>query len=206
MLYVHGTSPADAANLACTVLIFKACSSCSLQPNGSRVKGSRVKHEKVVTSLQAAHGFLACRIEPIIMSAGELEHEWAGTPGRLIRERYRKAAEVSRVRPRLCAGVQFCEIMPDLQAMLPMSGSLHLFVDSLLLSDIQMCCSLHLFVDVLLLSEGKLPDVQMYCSLYPFVDSLLLSGGDLYLSDTEVCCSLHLMSRLLTFYCCQTVT
>lgn len=31
------------------------------------------------------------------MSAGELEHEWAGTPGRLIRERYRKAAEVSRV-------------------------------------------------------------------------------------------------------------
>lgn len=31
------------------------------------------------------------------MSAGELEHEWAGTPGRLIRERYRKAAEVARV-------------------------------------------------------------------------------------------------------------
>lgn len=26
-----------------------------------------------------------CRLEPIIMSAGELEHEWAGTPGRLIR-------------------------------------------------------------------------------------------------------------------------
>ncbi len=24
------------------------------------------------------------------MSAGELEHEWAGTPGRLIRERYKK--------------------------------------------------------------------------------------------------------------------
>lgn len=42
---------------------------------------------------------LACRIEPIIMSAGELEHEWAGTPGRLIRERYRKAAEVARVCP-----------------------------------------------------------------------------------------------------------
>ena len=41
---------------------------------------------------------LACRIEPIIMSAGELEHEWAGTPGKLIRERYRKAAEVARVR------------------------------------------------------------------------------------------------------------
>lgn len=28
------------------------------------------------------------------MSAGELEHEWAGTPGKLIRERYRKAAAV----------------------------------------------------------------------------------------------------------------
>lgn len=28
-------------------------------------------------------------LEPIIMSAGELEHEWAGTPGKMIRERYR---------------------------------------------------------------------------------------------------------------------
>ena len=37
------------------------------------------------------------------MSAGELEHEWAGTPGRLIRERYRKAAEVARV----CASLFF---------------------------------------------------------------------------------------------------
>jgi len=105
VLYVHGTSPADAANFACTVLINKACNSCSSQPNEPHVK-----HDKVVTSLQEAHGFLACRIEPIIMSAGELEHEWAGTPGRLIRERYRKAAEVSRVRPRLCAGVQFVEL------------------------------------------------------------------------------------------------
>lgn len=26
-----------------------------------------------------------CRVEPVVMSAGELEHEWAGTPGRLIR-------------------------------------------------------------------------------------------------------------------------
>ena len=33
-----------------------------------------------------------CRVEPIIMSAGELEHEWAGTPGKLIRERYRWGA------------------------------------------------------------------------------------------------------------------
>ncbi len=99
------------------VLVSKACIGCSSLPNELLVK-----HEKEMTSLQAAHGFLACRIEPIIMSAGELEHEWAGTPGRLIRERYRKAAEVSRVSPRLCAGVQNRESMPNLQAMLPMSS------------------------------------------------------------------------------------
>ena len=32
----------------------------------------------------------ACRAETVVMSSGELEHEWAGTPGKLIRERYRK--------------------------------------------------------------------------------------------------------------------
>ncbi len=51
------------------------------------------------------------RVEPIIMSAGELEHEWAGTPGRLIRERYRKAAEVSRVRGKLS-----CLLINDIDA------------------------------------------------------------------------------------------
>jgi hypothetical protein len=35
--------------------------------------------------------------------AGELESEVAGQPGRLIRERYRKAAELSRVRGKLAA-------------------------------------------------------------------------------------------------------
>lgn len=37
---------------------------------------------------------LCCRemgITPIIMSAGELEDEWAGEPGTLIRNRYRRA-------------------------------------------------------------------------------------------------------------------
>jgi hypothetical protein len=34
---------------------------------------------------------------------GELESEVAGQPGRLIRERYRKAAELSRVRGKLAA-------------------------------------------------------------------------------------------------------
>lgn len=45
------------------------------------------------------------------MSAGELEHEWAGTPGKLIRERYRRAAEVSRVRGKLS-----CLLINDIDA------------------------------------------------------------------------------------------
>jgi hypothetical protein len=51
------------------------------------------------------------RVEPIIMSAGELEHEWAGTPGKMIRERYRKAAELSRVRGKLS-----CLLINDIDA------------------------------------------------------------------------------------------
>ena len=45
------------------------------------------------------------------MSAGELEHEWAGTPGKLIRERYRKASEVARVRGKLS-----CLLINDIDA------------------------------------------------------------------------------------------
>lgn len=45
-------------------------------------------------SFQTELCFKQLGLEPIIMSAGELEHEWAGTPGRLIRERYRRASEV----------------------------------------------------------------------------------------------------------------
>lgn len=37
------------------------------------------------------------------MSAGELESEVAGKPGRLIRERYRKAADMGKVRGRMAA-------------------------------------------------------------------------------------------------------
>lgn len=50
-------------------------------------------------------------VEPVIMSAGELEHEWAGTPGRLIRERYRRASEVSKVHGKLS-----CLMINDLDA------------------------------------------------------------------------------------------
>lgn len=45
------------------------------------------------------------------MSAGELEHEWAGMPGKLIRERYKKAAEMSRSRGKLA-----CLLINDIDA------------------------------------------------------------------------------------------
>ena len=51
------------------------------------------------------------KVQAVVMSAGELEHEWAGTPGRLIRERYRKAAEMSKVR-----GVMSCLMINDIDA------------------------------------------------------------------------------------------
>ncbi|GIL60816.1 hypothetical protein Vafri_15343 [Volvox africanus] len=41
--------------------------------------------------------------ETVVMSSGELEHEWAGTPGKFIRERYRKASEMSKVRGKMTA-------------------------------------------------------------------------------------------------------
>lgn len=50
-------------------------------------------------------------VVPIIMSAGELENEWAGTPGKLIRERYRKAAEVVKNQ-----GKMSCLIINDFDA------------------------------------------------------------------------------------------
>lgn len=39
----------------------------------------------------------AAGVEAVVMSAGELESEVAGKPGRLIRERYRKAADMGKV-------------------------------------------------------------------------------------------------------------
>ena len=45
---------------------------------------------------------LACKalgVHPVVMSAGELEDEWAGEPGRLIRRRYRHA-EIMKVAAR----------------------------------------------------------------------------------------------------------
>ncbi|KAK7820841.1 ribulose bisphosphate carboxylase/oxygenase activase [Quercus suber] len=50
-------------------------------------------------SFQTELVFQAMGIEPIIMSAGELESERAGEPGRLIRERYRTASQVVQNQP-----------------------------------------------------------------------------------------------------------
>ncbi|KAK3254105.1 hypothetical protein CYMTET_36667 [Cymbomonas tetramitiformis] len=57
---------------------------------------------------------LCCKkmgVTPIILSAGELEDEWAGNPGRLIRERYRKAAQVIKNQ-----GKMSCLIINDIDA------------------------------------------------------------------------------------------
>uniref|UniRef100_A0A0E0G8A6 Ribulose bisphosphate carboxylase/oxygenase activase AAA helical domain-containing protein n=1 Tax=Oryza nivara TaxID=4536 RepID=A0A0E0G8A6_ORYNI len=43
--------------------------------------------------------FRAMGVEPVIMSAGELESEKAGEPGRLIRDRYRTASQVIQNQP-----------------------------------------------------------------------------------------------------------
>jgi len=51
------------------------------------------------------------KAQPIIMSAGELESDKAGEPGRLLRERYRRAAELSKVR-----GVLSALVINDLDA------------------------------------------------------------------------------------------
>eukprot|EP00884_Botryococcus_braunii_P014753 jgi/Botrbrau1/23279/Bobra.0102s0022.1 len=62
-------------------------------------------------TFQTELAFKKLGVEPIVMSSGELEHEWAGTPGRLIRERYRRASELSKVRGKLS-----CLVINDIDA------------------------------------------------------------------------------------------
>ncbi|CAM6100474.1 unnamed protein product [Calypogeia fissa] len=45
----------------------------------------------------------ALGMEPVILSAGELESEWAGEPGKLIRERYRTASQVIKNQGKMSA-------------------------------------------------------------------------------------------------------
>ena len=57
---------------------------------------------------------LCCKrmgVSPIIVSAGELEDQWAGEPGKRLRERYRRAAQVM-----LTEGKPACLIINDLDA------------------------------------------------------------------------------------------
>lgn len=53
-------------------------------------------------SFQCELVFKRMGIEPVYMSGGELESPDAGDPARLIRMRYREAAELVRVRGRMC--------------------------------------------------------------------------------------------------------
>ena len=62
-------------------------------------------------TFQTELAFKKMGVEAVVMSAGELEHEWAGTPGKLIRERYRKASEMSKVR-----GKMTCLMINDIDA------------------------------------------------------------------------------------------
>jgi hypothetical protein len=50
-------------------------------------------------------------VQPIIMSAGELEDEYAGEPGRRVRERYRAASQTIRN-----SGIMSCLVINDLDA------------------------------------------------------------------------------------------
>eukprot|EP00854_Cymbomonas_tetramitiformis_P022702 gene22702-27402_t len=57
---------------------------------------------------------LCCKIlgiEPVIMSSGELENEWAGDPGRLLRARYKTASEFMTKQ-----GKPSCLVIHDLDA------------------------------------------------------------------------------------------
>jgi len=54
-------------------------------------------------SFQCELAFKKLGIDPIRMSGGELESPDAGDPARLIRMRYREAAELVKVRGRMCA-------------------------------------------------------------------------------------------------------
>ncbi len=50
-------------------------------------------------------------------SAGEMESEWAGTPARVIRERYRRAADIAKVRGKCVPVPQARGVMVAVQEM-----------------------------------------------------------------------------------------
>ncbi|KAL9459985.1 hypothetical protein AB3S75_003228 [Citrus x aurantiifolia] len=64
-------------------------------------------------------------IEPVIMSAGELESERAGEPGKLIRERYRTASQVVQNQ-----GKMSCLMINDIDAGLGRFGNTQMTVNN----------------------------------------------------------------------------
>jgi len=64
-------------------------------------------------------------VEPVIMSAGELESEKAGEPGRLIRDRYRTASQVIQNQGKLS-----CLMINDLDAGVGRFGNTQMTVNN----------------------------------------------------------------------------
>ncbi|GAB4850468.1 hypothetical protein Ancab_029774 [Ancistrocladus abbreviatus] len=76
-------------------------------------------------SFQTELIFQAMGIEPVIMSAGELESERAGEPGRLMRERYRTASQVVQNQ-----GKMSCLMINDIDAGLGRFGNTQMTVNN----------------------------------------------------------------------------
>jgi len=76
-------------------------------------------------SFQTELAFKKLGVEAVVMSAGELESERAGEPGYMIRERYRKAAEMSKVRGKLS-----CLLINDIDAGLGHFGNTQITVNN----------------------------------------------------------------------------
>ncbi|CAL0332121.1 unnamed protein product [Lupinus luteus] len=76
-------------------------------------------------SFQTELIFQAMGLEPVIMSAGELESERAGEPGKLIRERYRTASRVVQNQ-----GKMSCLMINDIDAGLGRFGNTQMTVNN----------------------------------------------------------------------------
>uniref|UniRef100_A0A2P2KW00 Ribulose bisphosphate carboxylase/oxygenase activase, chloroplastic n=1 Tax=Rhizophora mucronata TaxID=61149 RepID=A0A2P2KW00_RHIMU len=76
-------------------------------------------------SFQTELIFQAMGVEPVIMSAGELESERAGEPGQLIRERYRAASQVIQNQ-----GKMSCLMINDIDAGIGRFGNTQMTVNN----------------------------------------------------------------------------
>ncbi|KGN45193.1 ribulose bisphosphate carboxylase/oxygenase activase, chloroplastic [Cucumis sativus] len=80
-------------------------------------------------SFQTELIFQAMGVEPVIMSAGELESERAGEPGKLIRERYRTASQVVQNQ-----GKMSCLMINDIDAGIGRFGQTQVTVNNQIVS------------------------------------------------------------------------